>query len=127
MNAEIYTVIPAANHCSYEFFSEGPNGRIKKVIFYQGIDDDLFNLAFGDWDYELKKINDKTRSNNNDRDKVFATVASTAIDFTTHYPHAKIFIKGSTESRTRLYQIAIFANLEIINQLYGIMGYREDK
>ena len=52
----------------YEFISEGPRGRIVKAVIYGQIEEDLFNLAFGDWNAELKKMNDSSRSNNGDRD-----------------------------------------------------------
>lgn len=75
MNLDKYPVVSDNNHRTYEFLSEGPNGTIKKVVLYQEIDDNVFNLAFGDWDETNQKINDKARSNNNDRNKVLATVA----------------------------------------------------
>jgi hypothetical protein len=41
--------------------------------------DNFFNLSFGDWNEELQKLDDSTRSNNGDRDKVLTTVAYTAM------------------------------------------------
>src|SRR5882762_918527 len=87
----------------YEFYSEGSRGRIKKIILYEKIGMNLFNLGFGDWNEELQGLDDSSRSNNGDRDKVLATVAFTALDFTSKFPDAQIFAEGSTSSRTRLY------------------------
>jgi len=84
--------------------------------------DNLFNLAFGDWSEFQREINDKVRSNNHDRDKVMATVAGTVIEFLNHYPCATVFAKGSTPSRTRLYQMGIFANWYEINKILVIEG-----
>jgi hypothetical protein len=67
-------------------------------------------------------MNDKVRSNNGDRDKILATVAGTVIEFIEHYPNAVIFTKGSTPSRTRLYQMGILANWQEINKIFVIEG-----
>ena len=123
MRLEKYSVVTDSYHVVYEFLSEGPNGTIKKVVFYQQIGDNLFNLAFGDWDEDEQKINDRIKSNNNDRDKVLATVASTAVDFVKYHPAAAILVQGSTASRTRLYQMEILANREEIDQLFYLEGF----
>jgi len=123
MNLEKYPVISTNEHLTYEFLSEGPNGTLKKVIYFQEIDDNLFNLAFGDWDESKQGIDHKARSNNHDRDKVMATVAFAVMDFINNYPEAEIFAKGSTPPRTRLYQIGIFANLHEISQLLEVEGF----
>lgn len=127
MNLDKYPVISDNDHRTYEFLSEGLNGTIKKVVFYQEIDDNIFNLAFGDWDEVNQKIDDKARSNNNDRDKVIATVASTVVDFIKYYPWATILAKGSTPARTRLYQIGIFAHWHEISQQFNIEGFADGK
>ena len=56
----------------YEFYSEGPRGRIKKVVVYIQIGPGLFNLGFGDWNEESRTPDDANRSNNGDRDQVLA-------------------------------------------------------
>jgi len=113
-------------HTKYEFLSEGPKGKILKAVTYGQIEEDLFNLAFGDWNAELKKVDDTCRSNNGDRDKVLATVAATAIDFTNKFPDAIIYTEGSTPARTRLYQMGIANNLEEISKDFEIEGYIND-
>lgn len=122
MNLNKYPVVSTNEHRKYEFLSVGPNGYIKKYVFYEAYGDDLYNLAFGDWSEFQREINDKVRSNNHDRDKVMATVAGTVIEFLKHYPCATVFAKGSTPSRTRLYQMGIFANWEEINKTFVIEG-----
>jgi hypothetical protein len=97
--------IVANDPLSYEFYSEGPQGRIKKSVVYSHIEGNLYNLGFGDWNEELKGLDDSSRSNNGDRDKVLATVAYTALDFIGQFPDAQIFAEGSTSARTRLYQM----------------------
>ncbi len=125
MNIERYSVVTDDEHLIYEFLSQGPNGTIKKVVSYLEIDRNVFNLAFGDWDETEQRINDQIRSNNDDRDKVLATVALTVIDFINHHPGATLFAKGSTPARTRLYQIGITNNWNEIGQLFDIEGFYE--
>jgi hypothetical protein len=119
-----YPIKVDAEHYMYEFFSEGPRGSVKKTVIYSQIEDDLFNLAFGDWNEKLNRLDDSSRTNNGDRDKVLATVASTALDFTDRFPHVEIFTEGSTTARTRLYQMGIGNNLEEICENFVIQGYR---
>lgn len=89
---------------------------IKKGVIYSQIGINLFNLGFGDWNEDLQELDDSSRSNNGDREKVLVTVAFTALDFTNTFPDAQISIEGSTLARTRLYQIGISDNLLEINE-----------
>ena len=122
MNLEKYSLVTDDKHITYEFLSQGSKGTIKKVVHYQEIEENVFNLAFGDWDEDGQRINDKVRSNNDDRDKVLATVASTVIDFIKHYSESSILMQGSTSARTRLYQIGIGANWHEISKLFDVYG-----
>ena len=110
-------------HARYQFFSDGPTGIVKKVVSYECIHGNLFNLGFGDWNEELNDIDDSIRTNNGDRDQVLATVAGTAVDFTDKFPDALIYTEGSTPARTRLYQMGISNNLEEISQDFEIEGH----
>jgi hypothetical protein len=97
----------------YEFFSDGPNGVIKKVVVFTQISDTeppIYNLAFGDVHPVTGKLDDSVISNNGDGDIVLATVANTISTFCDHYGSHFIYAEGSTASRTRLYQMGI-ANL----------------
>jgi len=126
MNLPKYPVIAIEAQLLYEFYSEGPVGRIKKVVLYERIGKDFFNLAFGDWNEALGKVDDSRRTNNGDRDKVLATVAYTALDFTDQFPDARILIEGSTPARTRLYQMGIRDNILEINEKFEVKGFIDD-
>lgn len=110
----------------FGFTSHGPNGVIQKAIRFheQYLNDDTpyFNLSFGDWDDETKKIDDLTVSNNRDKEKIFSTISLAIIEVTNRYNEYAIQIKGSTRSRTRLYQITINKHYEEINKLFVIYG-----
>jgi hypothetical protein len=127
MKLDRYELTVVRHHGFYEFFSEGPKGIIKKVIQYQVISPGIFNLAFGDWDEENQRINDKSRTNNADRDKVLATVAASVELFMNSHPFAIIAAKGETAAKTRLYQMGLNQNWLVIKNLYQISGFREGR
>jgi hypothetical protein len=87
----------------------------------------FYNLAFGDWNEEFHILDDSVRTNNGDGDKVLATVAFTALDFTYQFPNALLLIEGSTPARTRLYQMSIASNLSEINKVFNIQGFHLQK
>lgn len=119
----------AGNDHQYTFYSEGPRGKIKKVVLFNKFPEtkqDIYNLAFGDWNERTQMINDLAISNNQDRQKILNTVSSAVIHFTQHYPEASIFATGSTPGRTRLYQMGITAYLDEISLFFDIKGFTED-
>ncbi len=71
------------------------------------------------------RINDLSISNNNDRDKILATIASAVLDFTAIFPDMMVYAKGSTPARTRLYQMGIAANYTEISSLLHVYGFLE--
>ena len=92
----------------YEFISEGPKGKIKKLVEYSATTiENVYNLAFGDYDEARNGINDISITNNGDSQKVLATVASTVYAFTGRYPNAWVHVTGSTNVRTRLYRMVL--------------------
>jgi hypothetical protein len=110
---------------NYSFLSEGPKGKIIKLISYTetGVKD-VYNLGFGDRNI-YGQIDDEVITNNGDSRIVLATVASTVYAFTDKYPNAAIYAKGSCKIRTRLYRIGIANNLKDIMQsfdVYGLIG-----
>jgi len=84
--------------------------------------ENVYNLAFGDYDEKTNSINDLSITNNGDSLKVLATVASTVYAFTDKYPNAWIFATGSTLVRTRLYRMGITNNLVEIKEDYKVYG-----
>lgn len=111
----------------YQFFSIGPKGRVKKVVEYSKTNmEGVYNLAFGDWDEENSRIDDKSITNNEDSLKVLATVASTVYAFTNKYPKAWVFAVGSSLPRTRLYRIGLANNLVEISVDFQVYGLKSD-
>ncbi len=97
MNIPRYDFSTSESLLEYEFESEGPNGKIKKLAIFspQNINGiTYFNLAFGDLDVETGKIDDSTITDNKDRQQVLATVASTVLELTSHFPDLMVYVEG---------------------------------
>ncbi|HMU03264.1 MAG TPA: hypothetical protein PJ990_06555 [Saprospiraceae bacterium] len=92
----------------FDFYSQGPNGSILKRVAYTPTSiQNIWQLVMGDYDFEKDEINFRNVTNNNDREKVLATVGVTLYSFFGKKPDVMVYAKGSTKSRTRLYQIGI--------------------
>lgn len=122
MNLPQYKTNPDEDLHSFSFISEGKNGKIEKVIRYEKITDDVFNLGFGDKDPITGKINDKVVTNNGDTEKVLATVVSTVFTFTERNSNAYIYATGSNHVRNRLYRRGITKYLSEALDTFAIYG-----
>jgi hypothetical protein len=125
MNLDHYPIATDSLNFTYMFDSIGPNGIIRKVVSYRRItplDFNYYNFSFGDWDKITGKVNDISISNINDTKKILLTVGLTTLQFVNHYPNAKVFIEGSTMSRTRLYQMSITQYFDEIDKLFDLEG-----
>jgi hypothetical protein len=113
----------------FSFISEGPKGMIKKAIQFNKIhgEGDLYNLGFGDVDATNDLINDSARSNNNDVNKVLATVANALLIFSDKYPNAQIIARGNSAARTRLYMMKISGLLSEILIDFELWGSLNDQ
>lgn len=118
-----YHIDSSPDFLDFEFTSIGPKGGITKVVRYREINvRSIYNLGFGDKEPVSGYINDLSITNNNDCQKVLATVARTLYLFTDHYPDAMIIASGSTAARTRLYRMGITNNLVAIEQDFHVLG-----
>jgi hypothetical protein len=115
-------IIASSDKLEFQFTSEGPKGKIIKVIqFTQTQNENIYNLAFGN----LRKdgsIDDETTNDNKDRNKILATVAASVYEFSSIYPDKFIFFCGTTTERTRLYRMALTVNLEYLKKDFRIYG-----
>jgi hypothetical protein len=125
MEWERYEIMEDSDSLTYDFYSNGPKGRIKKRIKFQperNLGRNVYNLMFGDYHEITNFIDDSAVSNNGDRKAVLRTVAQAVDVFVNLNPRAIIHIKGSSPARTRLYQIGIASAWREINERYDILG-----
>lgn len=107
----------------FTFISEGKKGRIKKIVVYsEMLQRDIYNLAFGDYDEVTNSINDVVVTDNNDSQKVLATVASTLYVFTERHSNVWVYATGSNPARTRLYRMGITINIQEILEDFEVYG-----
>lgn len=127
MQLPAYDLYTSDDSLIYEFDSISPAKTIRKVIAYDPFPDNpqVFNLSLGD-KLADGTVNDLVRSNNDDLEKVMATVAKTLLTFFNRYPDSLVYFKGSTDSRTRLYQIVLAQELEQARQWFIIEGITPD-
>lgn len=128
MNLPTYNIkLNSEEPYSFEFFSEGKNGKIQKVIIFQETDTEgVFNLGFGDRNPQTGFLDDMSISDNGDTEKVLATVVTAVYLFTNENPSAYVLAKGSTPSRTRLYRISITKYLAQAEKDFNIYGMISD-
>jgi hypothetical protein len=122
-----YEYLTEGNAELFTFISEGPKGSVKKLIVYtQMLEKDIYNLAFGDYNEDTGRIDDRVITNNNDSQMVLTTVASSLYVFTDKHPKIWVYATGSNTARTRLYRRGITANIEEILtdfEVYGLQNY----
>ena len=129
MNLARYPYLNSNDYHDYEFYSEGPQGRISKMVTFSRIPNTtpaIYNLAFGDLNRATGELDDTVISNNQDRDVVLATVVNTIVEFCNHHGNQYIYAKGSTSSRTRLYQMGITNLWEEISMDFEVYGLKDN-
>ena len=128
MKQDKYQLKSSKSLTVFEFISEGPKGRIKKIVQLSETNlKDFYNLGFGDKNEDSEEIDDTIITNNGDSQKVLATVAATVYAFTEKNPNAWIYATGSNKVRTRLYRIGITNYIKEIKKDFEVYGLKEDK
>ena len=113
---------------TFDFLSEGPKGKIEKVVQFTLIyQDNLYNLAFGDRNYLTGQIDDKVVTDNGDSEKVLASVVAAIYFFCEKTPDALIYATGTTAARTRLYRMGINKYYDIVKEDFMIFGQTESE
>ena len=124
MNYPYYDYEFSPDGLRFEFDSISDRKTIRKIIQYTPLpmNPSIYNLGFGDLK-ENGTIDDLVVSNNNDMEMVLATIVQTMLTFFELMPEKTVIILGSTQSRTRLYQIVIakfMAEAEPVLKIRGI-------
>jgi hypothetical protein len=127
MNLPHYAVQADPTFHRYQFTSIGPKGSIIKIIQFSKLVDNplVYNLALGDFDSVTGTMNDDVISDNQDRDKILATVGFAVIDFCSRIPDAIILAEGNNPVKKRLYQMQISSRLSEIQKSFHVYGIAE--
>lgn len=127
MKLERYQLKTSNNIKVFEFVSEGPKGRIEKIIQFSETNlKGFYNLAFGDINPVTGKLDDEAISNNGDMDKILATIVAAVLAFTERNPDAYVYATGSTSARTRIYRMGISKYYEEIVDSFQLFGETEN-
>jgi hypothetical protein len=127
MHLEIYDLTISKDVTRFDFISEGQNGKIEKVVFFTSTHiKNFYNLSLCDVDKD-GEISDLSVSNNQDTEKLLATVASCVIHFTNISPNSYVYAEGSTPSRTRLYRMGLNKYFDEIYEDFHILGLKEEQ
>jgi hypothetical protein len=128
MNIQPYVTQSDSERLTFSFESISQRKIIKKIVLFTPIDDTykIFNLALCDLS-ENDELQDDTTSNNDDVEKIMATVIAIVQEFFATYPNKKVFFEGNTASRTRLYQIAINRVIDELSEWFLIEGIYQNK
>ncbi|MCU0347123.1 MAG: hypothetical protein MUC59_09265 [Saprospiraceae bacterium] len=102
------------------FESVGIKGTVVKVVLFQHVLGNLYNLAFGD--FLDGGLNDKTVTNNNDVSSVLSTVAKCVSDFLEKHPGSRLRIRPVDERRRALYNFVIRSKIEEIKTNFEVFG-----
>ena len=115
MKGPYYHFESSEDKLSYVFESVSDEKIVMKIVEYTPFEynSSIYNLAFGDMN-EDGFLDDLSISNNQDMERILATVIQTTFSFFRTYPNKKLFFTGSTPARTRLYRAAIN---KVINDL----------
>jgi hypothetical protein len=149
--------IPETEAIHYYFISEGKES-IVKLIRYEYVrqfsNRPLFNLGFGDLDYETGELSDEKISDNEDHYRVFNTVLATIPRLLNEYRDGVVMVRGSDSTpqfiegckkvcvkkcgdhlckkahrRIRIYGNFLNKHYELLNQefaFHGAEGMEED-
>ncbi len=115
-----YETTPLEESTLFLFESVGSKGTVVKVVMFQHILGNLYNLAFGD--FQNGGLDDKTVTNNNDVAAVLSTVAKCVYDFLEKYPGSRLRIRPVDERRQALYNFVIRSRLEEIKGHFEVFG-----
>ena len=115
------------NELHFDFISVGEKGEIHKRVTFIELQYGFFNMGLGDLNPETGEVDYYSVSDNGDRNAVLATVSEVIESFFELYPSHTIYFKGTSISRTRLYQMAINHYYDELSVRFHILGELDDK
>lgn len=120
-----YPYLTSGKKTQVAFQSLGPKGIVIKIIRFEHVKDNCWNLGFGD--YKHGKIETSRLTNNGDVVKVLATVAAAILTFLEEYPDRIVQIMPIDEKRKRLFNLVFSRIWEQIQEKVRIIGLKENR
>ncbi len=120
MVGEHYDYLPSNRLTYFSFKSLGPKGTIHKIVRFTHMDEDVWNLGFGD--LRKGKLDTEVVSNNQDLVKVISTVAELVRVFLQKYPERTIQIVPVDFKRKKLYNAVFARHWHEIRPQFYVMG-----
>lgn len=105
---------------AYQFISKGTQGEITKIVAFEDIGNQLYNLVLLDYDTQTGILDDEKVSNNQDIAKIMATIFRIVSDFTDKSPENSLYIRANTETKRMLYNRIVSNNMHDIAQQYEV-------
>jgi hypothetical protein len=130
MEWERYEVEQKKEGMIWKFFSDGPKGLIRKLVEFQHapyVGFNVYNLFLGDYDEGKDRADDGVISDNGDYKIILWTVMWIIGKFVNLYPQSIILIRGTTASRSRLFQMGIALAWVEIQRRNEVWGRRANK
>ncbi len=123
MKNKFYNYLSDDDSLWFEFESISEKKTVKKIVVFSSFSDNpnLYNLALADV-FPDGSYSDNSITNNDDMEKVMATVIQILLHFFEKHPSKKVYIEGSSAERTRLYRIIISRELPKIENVFGVYG-----
>lgn len=126
MNAAFYESILNGKRLMFWFTSIGKESIIKVIQFKPTEEPDIYEIVLGDLNLDGSIDLDK-RSDNGDTEEVLSTVAKALLFFLSDHMEAQVVIEASSDSRARLYQIAIKRGLDDLGEYLVAYGFDNEK
>lgn len=122
MHIQPYPILFSHRNRLFEFHSLGPKGLIRKIVLFQCLEGNVYNLAFGDAaDEESFELHDDVVSDNEDMERVVRTVADCVHQFLGYDFEKIVLFKGFDERRNRLYRKMITLNQSAIEEEFVVL------
>ncbi|WP_409013372.1 DUF6934 family protein [Dyadobacter sp. CY343] len=126
MKHHYYPFEASLDYLSFDFVSCSESRKIRKRVEFVPIGAELYNLAFGDVN-TYNDIDDQVITNNRDMEKVLSTVIHIIYVFLSVFPSRVLYFEGSTQSRTRLYQIVLKRERTNWGDMFEVYGMAEGR
>ncbi|MCF2502647.1 hypothetical protein L0663_04610 [Dyadobacter sp. CY107] len=118
-----FTVLNEARR--FDFVSVGKEEISKTITFSKTEEPDIYTLMLANV-RPNGSLDIRTVSNNGDMKKILVTVYKAIEIFLTDEPDAIVIFSGSSDARTRLYQISISKELSMLNDRFKVYGVTKD-